>query len=384
MKRNIFNIISILVVVLVLFSCKKFEPEEIYYDSVLLDLSNTKMTVLDKTLTTTIDFVSKTKNVSSADLIVGGNKIKTASVSGNKVTVTLNRSELGLKKIGDKVKLNINATVDGKVKEMWTVLKMVGSASMEEYTIKSKLKKNDAGKYEEDPSEVYQLSDVVKKLMYGIKTSSKDVKFTISQKVGKGGTFSDLIADKVYEPKKDTALNIKGSGYALGDTIFYRLVAKVDSWSDTAYSQVVIMPYNLNSKKSVSAKVDVEKSGFDLISAASCPVSSDTCNIQLTQDNVNFTQGFNTLNSASVVRVTDASLLKCNNLPQIKAHYDAGSPVTSVTDIKEGYVYFVKVVRDSKEYYGRMNITTLCSNNNQPGDDFFEFSYNIVKYDIQQ
>ncbi len=376
MRKNIFNIASVLVAILVLFSCSKFEPEEIYYDSVLLDLSDKKMSVLDDKFTTTIDFVSKTKKVSNVVLLVGGKQVLSTTASGNKVSVSLKRSDLGLKKIGDEAKLHINATVDGRVKEMYTIITMVGAMDIK---VPMRDKLNDKGEVEKEEDPVYQLSNVVKNFTYGVH-STLGVNVTAEQKVGENGTFAALWT-KEYN-KEDAKVAIKGADFTVNDTVFVRLIAKSSAGADTVSANVVIEPYMLS--KFAVGKVDVKNKGFDLLSDALCSVSSDSCKLEFTHDFSKLYQGFKALNSTSFVKITDTKLQKCVNLPKLKAAFDAESTaLTDIENVKVGDFYIVKVVNKGKDYYGK--ITVKAANTNRKSeDDFVEFEYGIVKYDIEQ
>ncbi len=377
MKKDIFRITSILVAILILFSCTKFEPEEIYYDSVLLQLSKNEMTILDTEITTVIDFVSKTRNVSSVVLLIGDKQILSTTASKNKVKVTLKRSDLGLKEIGDKVKLHVNATADGKVKKMYTYIHLIGAASIEAPT--KKIMEDNKEIVVEDP--VYELSDLVKNIVYKVKANpTTGFAVTAATKVGENATYTDLWTKEYNEA--DSVIGIKGSDYQLNDTVFFRLIAKRGNFVDTVFSPgIIIHPYLLNSSSFATAKIDVENIGYDLFSDTLCSTSTDSCKIAFVNDFSQLHQGFKTVNSTFVVKVPDDNeeLLSCTNLPRLKTFFDSVSPLTLVNNVKVGDVYIIKIVKDSKEYYGKMTITKI-NTNREEDDDFIEFDYAVEEY----
>lgn len=378
MKKEIFNIISILILILTLFSCNK-EESDVYEESVILKLSESKMTVLDSGISTTIDFVSKTKTVSTVALLVGDKQIASTSASGNKVAVTLKRSDLGLKKVGDKVKLYVNATVDGKVKEMYTTISMVGATEISSPT---KVVKDGKGKDKTVADLVYKVSDLVKNFTYSVSAKTiEDVKVTAASKVGANAKYTDLWT-KDYN-SKDALIGVKGSSYNVNDTVYVKLTAKVGDFTDAVESSIVVMPYDITTGAKMG-KVSVQKMGFSLTDNTLCTVTSAACNIQFTHNFAQLYQGFNTLNSTSLVAipVEDEDLMKETNMPKLKEAFEGGTELTIVEDAKVGSMYLVKVVKDSKDYYGKLTVKSV-NTNRTADDDFTEFEYVIEEYDTE-
>ena len=381
MKKDILKYILVMFLAVSITSCDDYDQDINYYDTAKLDLSGTKFTVLDGELATTIDFQTTTKIVTAVSVKVDGNEISSGTATGNKYSVTLNRSNFGTTgdTLGGSFRAYVYATVDGKMKEMYTTFKMVSASSIRVPFVKKKDKK---GKDIEVDEPIFELSEIVKNFTYKVspKTSTG---YTVKaeSKVGKAGTYA-TIWDKAYD-KDDLDIPFKGSDYSKGDTVFVKLTATAGDYSETVSSSIIISEYLLGAVSSF--KVSVDKPGYDLVGDSVIDVAEATCNIEFTHDYNNLKQGFTGLNSTSFVLVDkdDKILMAETNLPVLKDAFDAGTAETVIDNVKVGEKYILKYTKGAKVYYGMIVVTE--TNDVRDGDkDFVMMDYALEVYDKQK
>lgn len=360
-----------------LFSCDDYDQDINYYDSVKLDLSATKFTVLDTELATIIDFMSESKVVTDVVILKDGVSLYTGTASNNKFAVTLLRSDLGLNEIGDSQRIYVNATVDGKVKEMYTTISMISASSIKDPFY---MDVDEDGDDIEVSDAIYELSNVVKNITYKVapKTATGvNVKATV--KVGVAGTWADLWS-KSYDDS-DLNIGVKGADYMLGDTVFVRLVASVGTFRDTVSTSFTVDEYLLGDV--AEGMVNIEKPGYDLIGDSIINVANAACMIQFTNDFNQLYQGITAINSTGLVLITEEDLMEVSNAPLLKAAYDAGTAETVIMNVTVGDKFIVKTMRDSKDYYGTIEITGV-NESRVEADDFVSFHAVVEEYDIEK
>lgn len=377
MKKNIYNLVLILFLGASLFSCDDYDPEVVYHDSVLLDLSTSTFTVLDSELPVTIDFVSESKVVTNVNIVADDVIIFEGTATDNNISVTLNRSDLGLNAIDDEQTIYVNATVDGKVKEMWTSIDMVSASSIKDPFY---MDVDEDGDDIEVADKLYELSDVVKNFTYKVSPKTATVgNVTAAVKVGEDGTYTNLWT-KAYD-SDDLNIGIKGSDYEKGDEIFVRLIATVGNFKDTVSSSIVISEYTIGGTSNV--EVNAGKSGFDLIEEKEIAVDDETCMLEFTNDFAQLYQGIRVLNGTELVKIADEDLMMETNMPLLKSAFNAGTPITEVENVSVGEKYLIKTTRDMKEYYGTIQITSVNENRTE-GDDFVAFDFVVEEYNVQK
>ncbi len=379
MKKDILKYILVMFLAVSITSCDDYDQDINYYDTAKLDLSGTKFTVLDGELATTIDFQTTTKIVTAVSVKVDGNEISSGTATGNKYSFTLNRSNFGTTgdTLGGSFRAYVYATVDGKMKEMYTTFKMVSASSIRVPFVKKKDKK---GKDIEVDEPIFELSEIVKNFTYKVspKTSTG---YTVKaeSKVGKAGTYA-TIWDKVYD-KDDLDIPFKGSDYSKGDTIFVKVTATAGAYKEIVSSKIVISEYLLGPTS--SHKLNLEDMGYDLVGDSIIDVADGSATIKFVSDMGAGTQGIMTMNSTELVKITDADLMKSANLPVLKAAYEVGTPVNEIASVTIGDKFIVMHTRDAKIYYGTLEITnsvrTTVEDNN-----LIEFDYALEVYDKQK
>ena len=350
-------------------ACEDYDPEVNYYDTAQLDLSSSSFTVLDNEMATTIDFLTTTKTVGAVRLVYDGKEINTGAATNNTYAVTLNRADLGLSEIDDASRLYVYATVDGKEKEMYTTIEMTSASSI-----------SDPVDDEDEAVAIYELSDVVKNFTYKVSPkSSASVSVKVETKVGENGTFSTL-KTKAYDTD-DLNIPLKGSDYAKNDTVFVKLTATAGSFSESVSSSIVISEYLIGAAKEMS--LDVEDPGFDLVGDSIIDITEEACTIKFTHDYATLSQGIEAMNSTSLVLVDDEDLMEEENLPLLKAAFDAGTAVTAVPMVEVDAKYIIKHTRGEVVYYGTLVVTEI--NNVRDGEkDFVKFDCVLEKYDDQK
>lgn len=355
-----------------LFSCDEDDVHTSYIDSVTINLSENKFTVLDSELPTIVDFNAKTLTVTDVVVLKDGTKISEGVASDNMYSFTLQRSDLELDSIGASARIDFQLTVDGAVKEMYTTIRM-GTAS----SIKAPFYK-DGDDEVADP--IYELSSKVKNFTYKVapKTATLgNVKAEV--KVGENGTWSNLWT-KSYSAS-DLNIGVKGSDYAKGDTVFVQLVASVGTFTDKVSTSFIVDEYLLGDV--AEGMVNADKPGYDLIEGEDVDVVSATCMIEFTSNFAQLYQGITALNSTGLVLITDEDLMEEGNLPLLKAAYDAGTVETVIANVTVGDKYIVKTTRDAKDYYGTLEITA-ANDTRVEADDFVSFHSVVEEYDMEK
>jgi len=379
MKKDILKYILVMFLAMSFAACEDYDPDVNYYDTAKLNLSESKFTVLDGTLATTIDFQTTTKTVTTVSVEVNGAEISSGTAADNKYAFTLNRSNFGAAgdTLGGSFKAYVYATVDGKRKEMYTTFKMVSASSIRVPFIETK---DDDGNDIEVDEPLYELSDIVKNFTYKIapKTST-DVAVKVETKVGKAGTYTDLWT-KDYD-SEDLDIAFMGSDYSKNDTVFVKLTATSGDYSETISSSIAISEYLLG--ETGSLKINVDKAGYDLVGDSIIDVAEAACNIKFTHDYDSHEIGFDGLNSTSFVLIEDENLIGETNLPVLKAAFDAGTAVAELDNVVANEEYIVKHTRGTDVYYGIIVIkeTNQALDTNE---DFVMMNCVLEVYDEQK
>jgi hypothetical protein len=374
MKKNILKYILVMFLAVSITSCDDYDQDINYYDSAMLSLSDATFTVLDTELETTIDFQTTTKTVGAVRFVYDGTEIGTGTAANNKVTFTLDRSDLDLSAIGDASRLYVYAMVDGKEKEMYTTIKMSSATSIKDPFVEV----DD----DEEVDPIYELSDVIKNFTYKVSPkSATDISVTASLKLNSEEDYTELWT-KDYD-SDDLDWGFMGSDYMKGDTLALMLVAKVGTFVDTVTSSIIVSEYLLGATSSI--KVDMDMPGYDLVGDSVADITQTYCNIEFTHDYDNLEQGFMGLNSTTFVLVDedDEDLMGTTNLPVLKAAFEAGSAVADLSTVMAGEKYVVMHMRDMEMYYGIVVITE--TNQVRDGDmDFVMMDYALEVYDDQK
>ena len=379
MKKNILKYILVMFLGITLFSCDDYEQDINYYDSVKLDLSVANFTVLDAKLAPEIDFMSTSKTVTKVSVEVNGTEISSGTATDNKYSLTLDRSYFGVEgdTLGGSFTVYVNATVDGKVKEMYTTVKMVSASSIRVPFIETVDKK---GKDIEVDEPIYELSGVEKNFTYKVSpNNATDYTVKAESKVGEDGVYSTLW-DKPYDAD-DLDILFKGSDYSKGDTVFIKVTATAGAYTEEVSSSIVISEYLLGFTE--SHKFNIEDKGYDLVGDSIIDDSNVASTIKFVSDIVAGTQGIMTMNNTELVSITDADLMESANLPVLKNAFEEGIAVDEIPNVTIGDKFIVKHTRDAKVYYGTLEITDSYRTIIE-GDNFIEFDYALDMYDIEK
>lgn len=355
-----------------MFSCDEEDTDQGYIDSVTLNLSDKTFTVLDSNLPTTVDFAATTMDVSSVEVSVDGNSISEGTAVDNSYSFTMDRDELGLDASGDYQKIVFDLTVDGVDKEMYTYISMSSASSM---ATPIYMDVDDDGEDIEVADAIYELSSVEKNFTYEVSPKTATVEtVTASVKVGEEGTYAELWS-KTYDDS-DLNIGITGADYTAGDTVYVELVASVGTYTDTVESSIVISEYVLGA--TVTDTLTVTNNGYDLIGDSLAVTTDPACMIEFTNDFANLYQGITALNSTGLVAISEGE----TNVPLLKAAYDAAMPVTVVENVAVGDMFIVKTVRDSKDYYGTLEVIEINTSRVE-ADDYIIFESVMEEYDLE-
>lgn len=375
MKKDILKYILVMFLAVSFVACDDYDKDVNYYDSVKLDMSATKFTVLDAELATEIDFMSTSKTVTNVSIEVDGTEISSGTATGNKYALTIDRSNFGAEgdTLGGSFRAYVYATVDGKVKELYTTFKMVSASS-----IRVPFVENAKGEEIDEP--IYELSDVVKNFTYEVSPKTSTGYTVMAEyKVGKAGTYT-TIWDKAYD-EDDLDIPFMGSDYSKGDTIFVKVTATAGEYTEMVSADIKISEYKLGG--TTAHELNLEDMAYDLVGDSIIDVAEDAATIKFVSDMMAGTQGIMTMNSTELVKITDADLMSSTNLPELKEAYDAGMAMDEVASVTIGDKFIVMHTRDAKVYYGTLEITNSVRTTVE-ANNLIEFDYALEVYDEQK
>ncbi|MDE5421853.1 hypothetical protein L3073_06510 [Ancylomarina sp. DW003] len=210
---------------------------------------------------------------------------------------------------------------------------------------------------------------------------------TLSAKVSDAGTYAEIV-DKVYTVADDSIL-FKGMDYNVGDTVFVKFDAVLGT---KTHSETVSFVVNMAkfANESEAFMLDTESEGFDLMKMVNVGSDEDEADLTfvLGMDNM---IGFSSNNAMYVTDFvkTDKALYTSGDMVKTMADYEAGTKLTSITDVDVDDVYIYMTYRkdvddidgdDDKDelipHYGLLMVSSVDRTNNNDDDGFmFKIKY---------
>jgi hypothetical protein len=349
MKKIIFKYLPMMVLGLSLASCDSDDDVE-FYDIVNHKASATTFSMLDAELPTTITFTTATRTVTDVVVKVDGEEISSGVAIDNAYSFNPSISNFGDEvEPGDSFKATIFATADGKVKEFETTFEIESAASL---TLLSDL---------------YELSDSIKGFEYEVSPKLATGASVLAElKIGAKGTYTTVMASKAYD-SENLEFPLIGSDYTKNDTLYVKLTATIGSLSQTVVSPVIVNEYKQGGTKSTT--LNLKNNGYDIVGDSIADATG--VNASLKFSNNGYDAHLEALNGLTFIEITDEDELEQDNLPVLKAAFDAGTPETVFPILKEGQRFIikqtVKIVETIKEvetertadFYGTIEIAEL-------------------------
>lgn len=272
-------------------------------------------------------FTTEGVTAESVEIIQDGAVIGTATVSGE--TATFNTSILGELE-ADSYPVRIRTTYSN------------GSISEDPFTVSV----DHAVSLGDNPTETTMDSLSTVELSYEVSTFGATVDdVTLSVKEGSEGTYKPTGLDLSTEEGTVEVSEIDWEGLeidlAVNDTLYYQFTATSGTLSDSAESYVAIVPKAFTTSNEATLSSDLASNQLNLATGEVSADGDESGEIAFLDP-----IGFEVINSADLSFVSvpsdywdDADVLSAREL------YEAGDPVTSVTDLSDGDVFVYKATR---------------------------------------
>ena len=353
-----------------LASCDSDDDVE-FFDIVHHSTSATSFSMLDAELPTTIEFTTATRIITDVVVTVDGTEISSGTATDNKYSFTVNQSAFGTDVApGDSFDAIIKATADGKVKTFETTFNMESAASLF-------LQSDDDGDIK-----LYELSDSIKGFEYKVSPKLATGATVMAEaKIGTTGAYTTLLASQAYDAE-NLKLDIKGGDFTKNDTLYVKLTATIGALSESVVSSILIQEYKQAATKSVT--LNLKNSGYDLVGDSIADATGVNAVLKFRQDG--FDTYLDALNGLTYVEITDEDELEQDNLPLLKAAFDAGTSATLFPVLEKGQRFIIKQTVEIEEtvnevktvrtadFYGTIEIAEL--------DELLDAATDYVKINV--
>lgn len=303
-------------------------------------LTSTSISRFDRNEDLSIEFfTAEGVSVESVEILSGGSTIGTATVSGE--TATFNSSILGDYNFPDE---------DGVAHETGSFPIRIrttysnGNVSEDPFTV-SVGKVVSLG---DNPGEATLDSLSTRVLEYEFSTFSADIDdVTLMLKKNDDGTYMD---SGVELSSEDGEVMLSETNYEelnlnTNDTLYYQFSASSGTLSDDVESFIAIVPKAFQNSQSVTLSDDASMNELDFATGDILGEGSETGEIRFMDP-----MGFEVVNDANVDFVqVDESFWDTADVLSARAAYEAGTPVTSATNLESGDVFVYRAMRDVED-----------------------------------
>ena len=322
------------------------EPREIGGYATLADGSITRF---DQNETLSIEFyTAEGVTAETVEILQDGEVIGTATVSGE--TATFDSSILGDFTFPDD---------DGVPHETGSYPIRIrttysnGNVSEDPFTVS-------VGKvvtFGDNPSETTMDSLSTRVIEYDVSTFAADVDdVTLMLKKNEDGTYIDSgVAVSTGEGAVELSeTNYEDLDLGVNDTLYYKITATSGNLTDSAVSSIAIVPKAFQNSQTVTLSDDPLMNELNLATGEVLPEGSAEGEISFMAP-----RGFEVINDANIDFVqVDDSFWSTADVLSAKAAYEAGTPVTSATDLEMGDVFVYQVTRDVEDEDGNVEQVT--------------------------
>jgi len=264
----------------------------------------------------------------------------TITLTDGEGSITLTDAQLGMTAIGWSANLQFDATFDGKPFARYKTI-----------TVKDPISFEDPG--------VTHRADTVYNVTYAVEPAVATVDaVTIQTKVSALGTYTDLAGSF----GATGSVPLKGSDYAVGDTVFIKVTGTAGSKTATKVAKIVIAPNSLI-KHDVNFTLDATAGkAYDLIKMRKVTISAagDSADVAFVgaYTLTGLQIGFESNNNAEFVAGTSDDFDNADYVDIMNTNY--GSAITSNADVSGGEVYFFRTRRGTGDYtYGILKVVNV-------------------------
>ena len=300
-------------------------------------------------------FTAEGVTVESVEILQGGEVIGDATVSGE--TATFNSSILGDFSFPDDDNV---AHETGSYPIRIRTTYSNGNVSEDPFTIS-------VGKVVhlgDNPDETTTDSLSTRVLEYEFSTFSADIDdVTLMLKKNEDGTYMDSGVELSSEEGEVmiSETNYEDLDLAVNDTLYYMFSATSGTLTDAVESYIAIVPKAFTNTQSATLSNDSSMNELDLATGDILAEGSAEGEIRFMDP-----MGFEVINDANIDFVqVDSDFWSTADVLSAQAAYEAGTPVTSATDLENGDVFVYRVTRDVEDedenveevtYYGVFRI----------------------------
>ncbi|WP_373057134.1 hypothetical protein [Zunongwangia sp. H14] len=325
-----------------------------------------------------IDFITaEGVTAESVEILQDGEVIGTATVSGE--SATFNSSILGNYEFPDDDGVDEEeGEYDIRIRTTYSN----GNFSEDPFTVSvgKVVSLGNAGDEYSNPTETTMDSLSSVELAYEVYTLSAPVdEVTLMFKKNADGTYTnsgvDLSAEGGYIKLSET--DYEDLNLMVNDTLYYKVTATSGSMTDVVESMVAITPKAFSTTNSVTLTDDPLLNQLNLSTGEISAESNEEGEIRY-MDPV----GFEVVNDADISFVeVESDFFDDADVLSARAAFEAGTPVTSVTNLESGDVYVYKTTRDVEDedenvetynFYGVLRISNVTSVDGE-----------VVSYDIE-
>lgn len=209
----------------------------------------------------------------------------------------------------------------------------------------------------DNPEETTMDSLSTRVLEYEFSTLSADIDdVTLMLKKNEDGTY---INSGVELSSEEGEVVISETNYeeldlSVNDTLYYKFTATSGTLTDEVESYIAIIPKAFQNTQSVTLYDDPARSELDLSTGDVLAEGSDDGEIAFLDP-----MGFEVVNDADIDFVqVDSNFWATADVLSAQAAYEAGSPVTSATNLESGDVFVYQVTREVEDEDGNVEEVT--------------------------
>jgi len=292
------------------------------------------------------------------------------SISGKKGSMTITRNDVNIEDdaiVGSWVEFASKADIEGNPKRTFSVSVQSAFSLLKGPYIWTT---NDDGELIDPDVKVYH-NDDVQYIKYNIVRNAESVDLILEEKIGENGAWSertdvDLNTDANDDGEIIDSIEVVGTDYTYGDTVYYRFTATSSFKSERSVVEVPINKLAFDETgtftlDSVSGKAyDLVNNKMIMDTAAARYDSADVA--------VNFTGTELELTSSDSTQFFRTTNIDYENIEEVIEEYDTNNPVNTVSALSDGDLILYKTYRNNEENYGSLIVDKAWINSTQ--DDY--------------
>ena len=359
MKKLKFCIILSLIFFMV--SCQKDNEIKFYDLGSEFFISNSGFTSLDNKAVFSIE--NQQNNLTTITMINLGGVLAngdsftstytgTIAIADSVGSITLTDANMGITAVGETADFQYDAVIDGKPFSRYSSIAVKSPVTLAYPTVTHRV------------DTTFYLTFKIKPIFATVGTVK------VQTKVSEQGTYVDVPGTFVAID----SVAIVGGDYAIGDTLFVKVIGTVGTKTASKVAGVVIESNSVPELENFT--IDMENLAFDFIEVAHVGTTTDSADIEFTGSYstggliVGFASNFN----AEFVMGTASDYSNADKLTIESTNYSAS--ITSNDNLMGDEVYFFRTKRNNGEYfYGIMKISVVDKPQGDLENSFIEIEY---------